>query len=88
MTGTFSDSLEFINEGEPLEFICGDINFDGAGPDISDLVYFIDWMFRDGPPPPVMVSADVNSSTGEPDISDLTYLINYMFLGGPAPACP
>lgn len=88
MTGAFSDTLEFVNEGEPPEYVCGDINNDGAGPDISDLVYFIDWMFRDGAPPPVMAAADVNSSAGIPDISDLTYLISFMFLGGPAPVCP
>ncbi len=70
-----------------VNFICGDINADGSGPDISDEVYLIDWLFAGGAAPLITDAADVNS-TGSLDISDLTYLINYMFAGGPAPFCP
>jgi len=68
-------------------FPCGDIDTNGDGPDISDLVYLVDWMFTGGPPPAVMDAADVDNSGGEIDISDLVYLVDYMFTGGPAPVC-
>ena len=68
-------------------FVCGDIDNDGQGPDISDLVYFIHFVFGFGPPPPVMAAADVNGSGGPIDIADLVYLINYMFRAGDALTC-
>lgn len=68
-------------------FICGDIDHSGDDPDISDLVYLIDYMFTGGPSPPVMEAADVDGSGGDPDIADLVYVVDYMFNGGPAPVC-
>jgi len=68
-------------------FICGDIDNNGEGPDISDLVYLVDYMFTGGPPPPVMATADVDGSGGDPDIADLVYLVDFMFTDGPAPTC-
>lgn len=64
----------------------GDINGSSSGPDISDLVYLVTYMFSGGPPPPCMATADVNGSGWGPDISDLVHLTSYMFSGGPAPA--
>ncbi len=69
-------------------FVCGDINSDEAGPDISDLVYLVDWMFTGGPQPLILEAADVDGSGGEVDISDLVYLVDFMFTGGPPPDCP
>ncbi len=72
----------------------GDINHGGYGPDISDLVYLVGYMFGGGPPPPceesgVFLEADVDGSGAGPDISDLVYLVSYMFAGGPLPVpCP
>ncbi len=75
--------------------IRGDINHFGGGPDISDLVYLVTYMFSGGPPPPCSSGpgyydeADANGSDSGPDISDLVYLVTYMFSGGPAPIpCP
>ncbi|MFH1686116.1 MAG: dockerin type I repeat-containing protein [bacterium] len=74
--------------------IVGDIDHNGAGPDIADLVHLVNYMFNGGPPPPcdeggLFVEADVNGDGAGPDIADLVYLVNYMFGGGPAPAsCP
>ncbi len=68
--------------------ICGDVDGDGFGPDVTDLVYLVDYMFRDGPVPPLMDAADVNCSGGIPDIADLVYLVNYMFRQGPPPCDP
>ncbi len=73
--------------GDPI-FLCADINGDGTGPDISDLVYLVSYMFAGGPPPPFPVATDVDGSGFGPDISDLVYLVGYMFSGGPPPDCP
>lgn len=67
-------------------FICGDINGDGAGPLISDLTYFVDYMLNSGPPPPIMESADVNGDS-DYTISDITYIVAYLFQNGPLPIC-
>ena len=69
--------------------ICGDINNDGTGPDISDLVYLVDYGLLSGPPPSDFFAADLNGDGNPfPDISDVIYLIDYAFVGGPAPVCP
>lgn len=67
--------------------VCGDVDYSGDGPDISDLVYLVDFMFNDGPEPTYPESGDVDGS-GEPiNIADLVYLVDFMFNGGPAPVC-
>jgi len=70
--------------------IRGDIDHNGSGPDIADLVYLVAFMFNGGPPPPCMEEADVNGDgSAVPDIADLVYLVAYMFQGGPPPVpCP
>jgi hypothetical protein len=69
--------------------IVSDINHNGAGPDVSDLVYLVTFMFSGGPPPPCMPEADINGNGAGPDVSDLVYLVTFMFSGGPAPVpCP
>ena len=71
--------------------IRGDINHSGSLPiDISDLIYLINYMFLEGPPPSCMEEADVNADGADViDIADLVYLIDYMFNEGPAPVpCP
>jgi hypothetical protein len=67
----------------------GDINHSGSGPDISDLVFLVTYMFQGGVEPPCLDEADINGSGGGPDITDLVYLVTYMFQSGPAPVpCP
>ena len=58
--------------------------------DISDLVYLVDFMFRDGPDLICKAEANVDGSIDEEvDISDLVYLVDFMFRSGPAlPSCP
>jgi hypothetical protein len=68
-------------------FVCGDIDGSGGGPDISDLVYLVDYMFTGGPPPPIIDAANINGF-GDIDISDLVYIVDYMFTDGPPPTCP
>jgi hypothetical protein len=62
----------------------GDNNYDGII-DIRDLVYLINYMFKEGPEPmPEYVVGDLNCDL-EINIQDLTYFIDYMFHGGPIP---
>ena len=58
--------------------------------DISDLVYFVDFMFTGGPDPVCWDEANVNGSVDDAiDISDLVYFVDFMFTGGPPLAsCP
>ncbi len=66
--------------------ICGDVNGDGKI-DLGDIVYLINYLYRDGSPPecnPVIACGDVNSDE-EVDIGDVVYLINYLYKDGPPP---
>ncbi len=66
--------------------LCGDIDGNGTVADIADLVYMVDYMFNDGPPPADLVMANIDG-TGWIDIGDLVYLVDYMFNSGPPPIC-
>jgi len=69
-------------------YLCGDIDASGAWPpDIADLVFLVDYMFWQGPPPPVEDAANVDG-LDTITITDLVHLVDYMFNGGPAPVCP
>jgi hypothetical protein len=63
----------------------GNVDGDTLGvTDISDLVYFVDYIFLSGPQPPCAEEADLDVS-GLLDIADVVFLVDYMFNGGPAP---
>jgi hypothetical protein len=81
-------TIEDLNFG-PLDCCAnrGDINHDGVGPDISDLVALVDFMFGGGEAPPCLDEADINGDGVGPDISDLVALVDFMF-GGGAPPVP
>ncbi|HOP08283.1 MAG TPA: hypothetical protein PLF13_13460 [candidate division Zixibacteria bacterium] len=68
--------------------VCADINGDSSGPDVTDLVYLVDYMFQQGPAPIYIPVCDVDGNGSGPDIADLVYLVNYMFTGGPDLQCP
>ena len=72
--------------GDACEFLCGDVNFDDVI-NILDITYLINYLYNQGPPPPLPNAADVNNS-GTINILDVTYLINYLYRGGPDPTCP
>ncbi len=61
----------------------GDLNLDGQI-DIADLVFMVEFMFADGPPPEVLLTADIDGN-GAVDISDLVAFVDYMFNGGEPP---
>jgi len=86
--GHLGDATVLIDPNlvESCCLVVGDINGDGAGPDIADLVYLVAYMFQGGEPPPCLEQADIDGSGSGPDIADLVYLVAYMFEGGPPPA--
>jgi hypothetical protein len=77
-------SLE-LNILEP--YICGDIDEDEFVGGILDIVYLINFRYKDGPPPPIMESSDVNNDGKFGDILDIVYLINFRYKEGPEPDC-
>jgi len=59
--------------------------------DIADLVYMVNFMFKEGPEPTCWPESNVNDigADDDIDIADLVYLVNYMFKEGPNPLpCP
>ncbi|MFH2056005.1 MAG: dockerin type I domain-containing protein, partial [bacterium] len=70
----------------PVE--CGDLNGDGLG-NVTDVVYLINFIFSDGPPPAADGVGDVDCD-GITNITDAVYLIAYIFSAGAAPCadCP
>jgi hypothetical protein len=53
----------------------------------GDVVYLINYLFRNGSPPQPVETADVNMD-GEVDMSDAVYLLNYLFRSGNPPCEP
>ncbi|NIN01795.1 MAG: M20/M25/M40 family metallo-hydrolase [candidate division Zixibacteria bacterium] len=65
-------------------FLVGDANGNGAiGP--GDVVYLINYLFRQGPQPDPPQAGDANHD-GEVGPGDIVYLINYLFRNGPPPS--
>ncbi len=69
------------------DYICGDVDNNGDDPNVTDLSYLVDYLFRGGPPPPILEAADLDGN-GDIEVVDLTYLVDYLFKGGPEPVCP
>jgi aminopeptidase N len=80
---SYWDEEEFTLYVAPTLYVPGDVNFNGTV-NIVDLIYLVDYLFRSGPPPPVLNAADANGSCTIA-VDDVTYLVDYMFRGGPAP---
>lgn len=68
------------------EWVCGDVNGDGGGPNIVDLTYLSAYLFAEGPAPPTPEAADVNGDEAV-NIVDLTAIVEYLFNAGPEPTC-
>jgi len=63
--------------------IAGDANGDSVV-NVADVVYEINYLFINGPPPEFYECGDPNVDC-KIDIADVVYLINYLFIGGPDP---
>jgi outer membrane protein assembly factor BamB len=64
----------------------GDANFDGTV-DAADIVYLLNYLYRNDDPPPNSCAGDVNAD-GEIGPGDIVYLINYLFRNGDPPPPP
>lgn len=67
----------------PQDNAPGDVNQNG-GVDLADVVFLINYLFRDGPAPPYPPCADPNIDCSV-SLVDVVYLINYLFRSGPGP---
>lgn len=72
--------------GDACEFHCGDADF-SRSVNILDIVYIINYLYHDGPPPIIDGIADVNDN-GATNILDIIYIMNYLYKGGPDTNCP
>jgi len=63
----------------------GDANSDGVI-DFADIIYLINYLFKNGPAPGWLESGDANCDS-RISISDVVYLINYLFFEGLPPSC-
>ncbi len=66
-------------------FLRGDANSD-TRVSISDIIYLINYLFKNGPPPDPLGSGNANCDEGV-SVSDVVYLIVYLFKSGPPPVC-
>ncbi len=66
-----------------LAFKRGDIDSDTRFT-MNDIVFIINYLYRDGPAPTPMEAADVDMS-GSVNVADIAYLVNYMYKSGPRP---
>ncbi len=86
-----SDELAYAS-GQTVykySFICsavaGDVNGSGNTPNLTDIVYLVNYVFKGGPAPNPLCQGDANGSKDTPNLADLVYLVNYVFKSGPAP---
>jgi hypothetical protein len=63
----------------------GDINGDGSS-DVGDVVFLINYLFRNQPPPNPLSRGDVTCD-GVVNVSDVIFMINYLFRQGPPSRC-
>ena len=78
---TGDQNLEFTLDIGP--YIRGDANYDQQI-DLGDVLYLINYLFKNGTPPIPFFSGDADSDTIV-DLSDVLYLISYLYKGGPPP---
>ncbi len=71
--------------GDMCDFVCGDANDDDLV-NILDIVYIINFKYKEGPDPVRPAYSDVNSDELI-NILDIVYLINFKYKGGAEPFC-
>jgi len=87
--GTFNDNQrDYDNDGigNACEFVCGDADFSGSF-NILDIVYIINYLYKDGPPPVIDGIADADGD-GITNLLDITHFIDYLYKDGPDTNCP
>ena len=81
--GILADS-EFVTM-HVVQYSRGDANSDGKV-DLGDLVFLINYLYKNGPPPDPLLRGDANCDYVV-NLGDLVYLINYLYKNGPVPQC-
>ncbi|EQB63008.1 MAG: hypothetical protein RBG1_1C00001G0587 [candidate division Zixibacteria bacterium RBG-1] len=67
----------------------GDANCSGGNPNLGDIIYLVNYVFKGGSAPCIGRLGDANCSGGKPNLTDIIYLVSYVFKGGNAPIpCP
>ena len=84
--GAYYDFVTELNQHPVITYyLCGDVNNDG-GLKVSDLTFLVNFLFKSGPSPIVLLSADANGD-GKVNVSDLTRLVSFLFSSGMPPVC-
>jgi len=90
LRGTYIPGQPVFTEVEYAIMICirlrGDTNKDGVI-DLGDVVYLINYLYREGPAPDPLWTGDCNCDEIV-ELGDVVYLINYLFREGPPPCEP
>src|SRR4030065_721925 len=82
------------NEGPPSnqDQLCteraGDANGSGSAPNLTDIIYLVNYVFKGSIAPVPLCRGDANGGGGAPNLTDIIYLVNYVFKGGLAPVKP
>lgn len=81
------DYIPDVSDGSiSLPLACGDVNSDRMR-NILDIVYLINFLYKDGPAPMILEKADTNGDTLY-NILDVVKLINFLYKGGAELTCP
>jgi hypothetical protein len=72
--------------GDVCDFTCGDSDSNDIV-NILDVVFLINYKYREGPEPYPLNYSDVNSDSLI-NMLDVVYIINYKYKSGPEPDCP
>jgi len=67
-------------------YICGDVNDDGNGPNLTDVTYFVNALFLGGPPIPVPEAANF-SGDDQLSLTDVTLFVEFLFNSGSPISC-
>jgi len=80
-----NDILPILIHGTvTIEWICGDANADGLVT-IADVVYLVNYLFMNGPPPLPAVCIGDAEGDGRTSIEDVVYLIGYILQSSTPP---
>jgi len=86
VTVTKHNYIPYQGQVYTIGYMRGDANGDGWI-NVNDVVYLINYLFVDGPPPVPSEEAGDANCDGSVNVSDVVYLINFLFVGGPSPGC-
>jgi hypothetical protein len=77
--GQLTDGTPFLTYGAVflIGHKSGDVNLDGRV-NVADLTFLVNYLFRQGDPPPEMQTADVNGD-GNVNVADVTALVQLLF---------